>query len=95
MTGTATTRMTKAELLERLGGFDTTRRNSNLAPIGFIRDYLDVHGVTYRIGSDAAGQKANLHTLFAQAHQPDEWIAQTQLDSCDRFIRGLVDRLLV
>jgi acetylornithine deacetylase len=32
---------------------------------------------------------------IAQAHQPDEWIAQTQLDECDRFIRRLADRLLV
>lgn len=32
---------------------------------------------------------------IAQAHQPDEWIAESQLDECDRFIRRLVDRLLV
>jgi acetylornithine deacetylase len=32
---------------------------------------------------------------IAQAHQPDEWIAQEQLDACDAFIRRLVDRLLV
>ena len=30
---------------------------------------------------------------IAQAHQPDEWIAQSQLDACDVFIRRLVDRL--
>eukprot|EP01037_Dinobryon_pediforme_P009343 gene9343-9424_t len=29
-----------------------------------------------------------------QAHKPDEWIAQSQLDECDRFIRGLARRLL-
>ena len=28
-----------------------------------------------------------------QAHTPDEWIAQSQLDSCDRFIRSLASRL--
>lgn len=31
---------------------------------------------------------------IAQAHQPDEWIAQEQLDACDAFIRRLADRLL-
>ena len=31
---------------------------------------------------------------IAQAHQPDEWIAQEQLDECDVFIRRLADRLL-
>lgn len=30
---------------------------------------------------------------IAQAHQPDEWIARDQLDSCDRFLRRLADRL--
>jgi acetylornithine deacetylase len=28
-----------------------------------------------------------------QAHKPDEWIAQSQLDACDGFIRQLADRL--
>jgi acetylornithine deacetylase len=32
---------------------------------------------------------------IAQAHQPDEWIAETELESCDRFIRQLADRLLL
>lgn len=32
---------------------------------------------------------------IAQAHQPDEWIAQEQLDACDAFIHRLVERLLV
>jgi len=30
---------------------------------------------------------------IAQAHQPDEWIEQAQLDACDAFIRRLADRL--
>lgn len=29
----------------------------------------------------------------AQVHQPDEWIAETQLARCDQFVRGMVDRL--
>ncbi|MEA2743443.1 MAG: acetylornithine deacetylase, partial [Acetobacteraceae bacterium] len=32
---------------------------------------------------------------IAQAHQPDEWIAESELDACDSFIRRLADRLLV
>jgi acetylornithine deacetylase len=31
---------------------------------------------------------------IAQAHQPDEFVAQSQLDACDAFIRRLADRLL-
>jgi acetylornithine deacetylase len=46
-------------------------------------------------------QNADIATIvcgpghIAQAHQPDEWIAQEQLDACDVFIRRLVDRVLV
>lgn len=46
-------------------------------------------------------QEAGIPTIIcgpghiAQAHQPDEWIAQDQLDACDAFIRRLVDRVLV
>ena len=61
---TAATRMTTTELLDRLVSFDTTSRNSNLALIAFIREYLDSHGVTYRVSTDAAGQKANLHAVI-------------------------------
>ena len=32
---------------------------------------------------------------IAQAHRPDEWIAQSQLDECDAFIRRLAARYLV
>ncbi len=30
---------------------------------------------------------------IAQAHQPDEWIAESELAACDAFIRKLADRL--
>ena len=56
--------MTTAEMLARLVSFDTTSRNSNLALIGFVRDYLDAQGVPYRISLDATGQKANLHAVI-------------------------------
>jgi acetylornithine deacetylase len=46
-------------------------------------------------------QAADIPTIIcgpghiAQAHQPDEWVAQEQLDACDAFIRRLAERLLV
>ena len=32
---------------------------------------------------------------IAQAHQPDEWVAESELAECDKFIRRLAGRLLV
>ncbi|HEY0182758.1 MAG TPA: acetylornithine deacetylase [Rhodopila sp.] len=60
---TAAARMTTTDLLQRLVSFDTTSRNSNLALIGCVRDYLDHLGISYRISTDATGQKANLHAM--------------------------------
>jgi acetylornithine deacetylase len=46
-------------------------------------------------------QNAGIATIIcgpghiAQAHQPDEWVAESQLDDCDAFIRRLADRLLI
>ena len=56
--------MTTAEILARLVAFDTTSRNSNLKLIAFVRSYLDAHGVPYRISTDPAGQKANIHAII-------------------------------
>lgn len=50
-------------MLERLVAYDTTSRNSNLQLIEFVRDYLDRHGVPYRISTDPTGQKANIHAI--------------------------------
>ena len=47
----------------RLVSFDTTSRNSNLPLIGFVREYLDAHGVPYRVSLDETGQKANIHAI--------------------------------
>jgi acetylornithine deacetylase len=44
-------------------------------------------------------QEAGIPTIvwgpgfIAQAHQPDEWVAQSELDACDAFIRRLADGL--
>jgi acetylornithine deacetylase len=55
---------TTISLLERLVAFDTTSRNPNLPLIGFVRDYLDRHGVPYRISSNDTGQKSNIHAII-------------------------------
>jgi acetylornithine deacetylase len=45
-------------------------------------------------------EKAGIPTIIcgpghiAQAHKPDEWLAESELHACDRFIRRLADRLL-
>lgn len=51
---------TSLDLLERLVAFPTVSRNSNLALIGFIRDYLAGHGVASELFLNAEGTKANL-----------------------------------
>lgn len=47
-------------LLERLVGFDTTSRESNLALIHWVRDYLAGFGISSRLSFDDTGAKANL-----------------------------------
>ncbi|MGH6944815.1 MAG: acetylornithine deacetylase [Geminicoccaceae bacterium] len=47
-------------LLARLIAFDTTSRNSNLALIDFVRDYLDGLGIASELVFDDTGEKANL-----------------------------------
>jgi acetylornithine deacetylase len=55
---------TTTDILQRLVGFDTTSRNSNLTLIGFVRDYLDGHGVPYRVSSNPDGNKSNIHAII-------------------------------
>ncbi|MCC7281797.1 MAG: acetylornithine deacetylase [Acetobacteraceae bacterium] len=67
VTAPATTeRMTTAAMLARLVAFDTTSRNPNLALIGFVREWLDRHGVAYRVSTDPSGTKANIHAIIGQ-----------------------------
>src|SRR4051812_6465375 len=56
--------VTAAEMLSRLVSYDTTSRNSNLDLIGFVREWLDACGVTYRVSHDPTGRKANLHAII-------------------------------
>jgi acetylornithine deacetylase len=58
---------TTTDMLARLVAFDTTSRNSNLDLIAFVRDYLDSHGVPYRVSTDPTGTKANIHAMIGPA----------------------------
>jgi acetylornithine deacetylase len=51
---------TVQELLARLVAFDTTSAKSNLPLVGFVRDYLDGHGVSSMLTPSPNGQKASL-----------------------------------
>jgi acetylornithine deacetylase len=55
------TTISSSDMLKRLVGFDTTSRESNLALIDFVRDYLDGWGVSSELVFDAAQRKANLY----------------------------------
>src|SRR5258708_4168647 len=48
------------EMLRRLVAFDTTSRNSNMALIDYVREYLAGHGVESKLVPNEDGSKANL-----------------------------------
>src|SRR4051794_11689154 len=50
-------------VLERLVAFDTTSRNSNLALIRWVEEWLRARGIASHVTLDAAGTKANLHAV--------------------------------
>ena len=60
--------LSSVEMIERLIAFDTTSRESNLALIDFVRDYLDGLGIASELVFDADRRKAN---LFATIGPPD------------------------
>jgi acetylornithine deacetylase len=57
-------RLSSIEMIGRLVGFDTTSRESNLALIDFVRDYLDGWGITSELVTDPTGRKANLYATI-------------------------------
>ncbi len=59
----------KTDMVRRLVGYDTTSRNSNLALIEFVRDYLDGYGVKSELVFDEAGGKANLYATIGPQDQ--------------------------
>ena len=58
------------ELLARLVAFDTTSRESNLALIDFVRDYLGRFGVSCELIYNAQKTKANLFATIGPADVP-------------------------
>lgn len=52
------------EMLARLVELNTVSGQSNLNFIGFVRAWLDQHGVFYRLSYDTTGRKANLHAII-------------------------------
>jgi acetylornithine deacetylase len=56
--------MSARDLIGRLIAFDTTSRQSNLALIDFVRDYLSGWGVASELVFDATGRKANLYATI-------------------------------
>jgi acetylornithine deacetylase len=60
--------LSSIEMIRRLVGFDTTSRESNLALIDFVRDYLDGLGVESELVFDGQRRKAN---LYATIGRPD------------------------
>ena len=57
-------------LIERLIGFDTTSRSSNLGLIEWARDYLKGYGIESRLTYDATGKKANLFATVQKGAKP-------------------------
>ena len=57
-------------MLARLVAFDTTSRESNLALIEFVRDYLDGHRIASTLIHNDAGTKANLYATIGPLDVP-------------------------
>jgi len=57
-------------MIERLIGFDTTSRDSNLGLIEWTRDYLKGYGIASRLTYDATGKKANLFATVQKGDKP-------------------------
>ena len=56
--------------LERLVGFRTVSRDSNLGLIEWVRDYLQGLGARTRLTHDPSGQKANLFATLGDSPKP-------------------------
>ncbi|MGI9336316.1 MAG: acetylornithine deacetylase [Gammaproteobacteria bacterium] len=53
--------MTPRQMIDRLVGFPTVSRDSNMDLIEFVRDYLQAHGVLSHLVPNEDGTKANLY----------------------------------
>jgi len=61
-------RLTSVEMIGRLVAFDTTSRESNLALIDFVRDYLDRWRVKSEVVYEEGRRKANLYATLGPAN---------------------------
>src|SRR6267143_4857265 len=57
-------------IIERLIGFKTVSRDSNLGLIEWVRDYLQGFGAVTRLTHDATGKKANLFATLGDSPKP-------------------------
>jgi acetylornithine deacetylase len=57
-------------LIRVLVGFDTTSRDSNMALIEFVRDYLASHGIESLLVPNPEGTKANLYATVGPPDRP-------------------------
>jgi acetylornithine deacetylase len=57
-------------MIERLIGFNTVSRDSNLGLIEWVRDYLQGFGAVTRLTYDATGKKANLFATLGDSKKP-------------------------
>jgi len=55
------------QILDRLVGFPTVSRDSNLALIEYVRDFLGARRIESRLYMDAEGRKANLYACIGPA----------------------------
>ena len=62
--------ITSLDMIRRLVAFDTTSRNSNLALVEFVRDYLAGLGIESRLVYDEGGGKANLYATLGPDDRP-------------------------
>ena len=62
--------MNSAQILDRLVGFPTISRRSNLDLIGFVQDLLRECGVSCRLVEDETGTRANLHAVIGPKDRP-------------------------
>ena len=53
--------MNSVQILDRLIGFPTVSRDSNLALIEYVREFLAARGIESKLYLDATGRKANLY----------------------------------
>ena len=58
------------DMIRRLVAFDTTSRDSNLALIDYVSDYLKQLGIESQLVFDETGKKANLFATFGPDDKP-------------------------